>query len=177
MIDQPIGRSAELGDTLTLSCKSSAAPTGVTPTTYWQQDGGSLQSAVLSNIISDESGVTSYLTFFSVTSSMDGSYNCFIDFDGNTIQSDAAVLSIEGIKSFPPSARGVIGNGVAVTCVGSGDSYASDVVWYKDGADVTTIGLGSLAQAGIGTNFTIYGKPTIKYIYLMVGFSLVIFFG
>ena len=80
---------------------------------------------------------------------MDGSYISFVSFyDDQVIESEPAVVSVEGIKSFPTAARGVRNNKVVVTCVASGDSYGSDIVWYKDGFDITTLGLGSLSSPG-----------------------------
>ena len=80
---------------------------------------------------------------------MDGSYISFVSFyDDQVIESEPAVVSVEGIKSFPTAARGVRNNKVVVTCVASGDSYGSDIVWYKDGVDITTLGLGSLSSPG-----------------------------
>ena len=141
--------SIEIGDSLTLSCKIEPGPPGVSPSNYWQLDGGGLPTGTYTYIREDEDGITSFLVFFSVTGDMDGSYISFISFyDDQVIQSDPAILSVEGIKSFPTAARGVVSHKVVITCVASGDSYGSNIIWYEDGTDVTTIGLGSISAPG-----------------------------
>lgn len=39
-----------------------------------------------------------------------------------------------GIKSFPSAARGVVGSGVRITCIANGESYGTNIAWYKDGS-------------------------------------------
>ena len=141
--------SAEVGDALTLSCKIEPGPVGISPTNYWQLNGGSLPSGTYTYIREDEDGITSFLVFFSITGAMDGSYISFISFyDDQVIESAPAIVSVEGIKSFPTAARGVINNKVVITCVASGDSYATNIAWFKDGTDIATLGLGSLSSPG-----------------------------
>ena len=80
---------------------------------------------------------------------MDGSYISFISFfSDQVIESAPAIVSVEGIKSFPTAARGVENGKVVITCVASGDSYGTNIVWYKDGVDLNTLGLGSLSSPG-----------------------------
>ena len=145
----PVGIAAEIGDQLVFSCTSSPSPPDITPSTYWQIDGNAVQSASYSYLEENNDGsVTSNLVLFSVTGAMDGNYVCFITFNEQVVESAPATLSVVGIMSFPTSARGVEGNGAVVTCVSSGDNYGTDIIWYKDGQDVTTVGLGSLSSPG-----------------------------
>ena len=141
--------SAELGDALTLSCKVEPGPEGISPNSYWQLNGGALPSGTYTYIREDDDGITSFLVFFSVTGAMDGSYISFISFyEDQVIESEPAIVSVEGIKSFPTAARGVLDGRVIITCVSSGDSYGTNIVWYKDGTDIQTLGLGSLSSPG-----------------------------
>ena len=144
----PIGTSAEIGDQLTFSCISSPSPPGVTPSTYWRADGNAIASGSYSYLENKADEVISYLVLFSVTGTMDGNYVCFISFNEQVLESQSATLSVEGIKSFPTAARGVDENGVIITCISSGDSFGTDIVWYKDGDSVSSTGLGVLSNPG-----------------------------
>ena len=114
-----------------------------------EKDGGALPANSFSQILVLDDGIVSTLTLNTVDGTVAGSYVAYISFaEDQVLSSEPGQISIEGIKSFPTAARGVVNNEVIVTCVASGDSYASDVVWYKDDEDITTLGLGSLSSPG-----------------------------
>ena len=55
---------------------------------------------------------------------------------------------MDGITSFPSSARGVVDHSVTVTCVASGNSYADSASWFLNGVDVASLNIGTIASLG-----------------------------